>query len=220
MSFILTIFCKLIYSLVAVARDILFKELFEQTLILCFTFFFLPGRLPEVPRARACSRCVSHYSHSTRKKGRITEAASMTLESTNRQTLSPSEFFAVRNFFITTSKRKALVSASRSPRFRGPGERNLETFHIWIDVSVNRLPHEIRNEIRRILFKERLDFLLSFSSRNNVCQVKRYLFLSREQGGHHSALCIRESISETNCRTSFFQNVLNSNIKNLFLFIY
>jgi hypothetical protein len=74
----------------------------------------LPGRLPEVPRARACSRCVSHYSHSTRKKGRITEAASMTLESTNRQTLSPSEFFAVRNFFITTSKRKAPESASRS----------------------------------------------------------------------------------------------------------
>jgi hypothetical protein len=114
MSFILTIFCKLIYSLVAVARDVLFKELFEQPLILCFAFFFLPGRLPEVPRARACSRCVSHYSHSTRKKGRITEAASMTLESTNMQTLSPSAFFIVRNFFITTSKRKAPESASRS----------------------------------------------------------------------------------------------------------
>ena len=47
MSFILARFSQFVDVLIAIARDVLFKELFEQTLILSFAFFFLPGRLPK-----------------------------------------------------------------------------------------------------------------------------------------------------------------------------
>lgn len=63
MSFILTLFGKLVDPLVAVARDVLFKEFFEQFLIMLLPFFFLPAQLPEISWPGARSRSYMHSSH-------------------------------------------------------------------------------------------------------------------------------------------------------------
>ena len=60
MSFILTVLGQLVDVLIAIARDVPFKELFEEPFVFSLALFFLPTVLPQISWARAGARRYGH----------------------------------------------------------------------------------------------------------------------------------------------------------------
>ena len=130
--------------------------------------------------------------------------------------LSPSEFFALSNFFITTSKRKP--RQLKEENWRGRGEKLL-IFNVGVDVLINRFHPKATDEIRCIFLEERLSFPLGLCSLDNVTKIKRDLGFAIEQGRNHSTLGISKSISSVKGRPALFQKIVNDTIKELLLLV-
>lgn len=128
MSFILTVLGQLVDPLVTVARDVLFKELFEQTLILCFAFFFLPGRLPEVPRPRGMFEVCKSLQPPHEKEGKNHRGGQHDARERQQADVISVRIFHCQKLLHNNLQRKAPAIASRSTAKAGARREKLKNF--------------------------------------------------------------------------------------------